>query len=70
MKIFMLETCQGSEDGHSVKKFKRYHTYDMAQTLAASFISKNKAVSVEKPKDTEAFIHRWNISTATGLGIL
>ena len=47
MLIKMLEERRGSEDGHSVKRFYAGQEYDVADTLAREFVSKQWAVDVE-----------------------
>jgi hypothetical protein len=44
MKLFMLCSRFGSEDGHRVTFFKRGQHYDRADTLARYFISEGYAV--------------------------
>lgn len=47
MKITMLATRRGSEDGHVVKRFYEGETYEVADTLARSFIANGWAYPVE-----------------------
>ncbi|NBX02715.1 MAG: hypothetical protein EBR02_01345 [Alphaproteobacteria bacterium] len=44
MHIFMLTTHRGSEDGFSLRLFEREEHYDVADTLARSFIARGWAV--------------------------
>lgn len=38
MRVLMLDTRYGSEDGFVVRRFYRTQHYDMADSLAAAFI--------------------------------
>lgn len=51
MKILMLETRRGSEDGHIPRPFKAGEIYDIAHTLAAAFINVGWAVKMETQND-------------------
>ena len=44
MFIFMLSTHRGSEDGLSLRLFRRGEYYDISHTLACSFILRGWAV--------------------------
>ncbi len=44
MKITMLSTHRGTEDGHSLKYYERGQEYEVSRTLASSFISRGWAV--------------------------
>lgn len=44
MKITMLSTRYGSEDGFVVNKFERGQSYDVAHTLAARLINRGHAI--------------------------
>ena len=47
MKITMLDTRRGSDDGHIVKRFRKGTAYEVADGLARSFIRQGWAVAVE-----------------------
>lgn len=47
MRILMLETRRGSEDGFVVRRFCRGLSYEVADTLARAFIRAEWAVLVE-----------------------
>ena len=44
MRIVMLETRRGSEDGFAVRCFKAGHVYKLADALARTFIQKDWAI--------------------------
>lgn len=39
MKLYMLETRRGTEDGFTVKRFMRGQTYEIAPDLARAFLA-------------------------------
>lgn len=49
MKITMKETKRGSEDGHSVRLFEAYKTYDVRDGLARSFFAADVAYPAHNP---------------------
>ncbi len=51
MKIKMLETRRGSEDGFAVKRFEKGEEYEVADTLARTFVNQGYAHSTEQPAD-------------------
>lgn len=48
MKIRMLETRRGCEDGFAVKRFHKHVEYDMADGLARAFINDGYAVKISE----------------------
>jgi hypothetical protein len=46
--VKMLVDMRGSEDGHTIKMFKKDETYDMEASLADTFISEDWAKAVGK----------------------
>lgn len=44
MRIVMLETRSGCEDGFIVRYFRKHRTYELADTLARTFINAGWAV--------------------------
>ncbi len=48
MKVKMLKTCQGSNDGKFVQDYKENEVYDLSESLANSFIASNVAVACEE----------------------
>ena len=50
MRILMLETRRGSEDGFIVRRFDAGQTYELAQMLARRFIRRGWAI--EHPQST------------------
>ncbi|MHC5536703.1 hypothetical protein ACYOEI_00330 [Singulisphaera rosea] len=49
MKITMLDTRRGSEDGFAVRRFHKGTTYEVGEGLARSFIRQGWATAVEPP---------------------
>jgi hypothetical protein len=47
VKIKMLETRRGSEDGFAVRRFEKGEAYDVADTLARSFLNAGWAYNAE-----------------------
>ena len=47
MKIKMTQTRRGSEDGHVVKRFEKGQEYDVADTLARTFLRHGYAQVVD-----------------------
>lgn len=50
MLIFMLETRRGSEDGFAVRQFLAGMTYEVADTLARSFLRAGWAIEPSPPQ--------------------
>ena len=46
MKIKMLETRMGTEDGHLVRQFNKDEVYDITNWLACEFMNSNSAIKV------------------------
>lgn len=46
MRIFMLETRRGSEDGHCVRRFEKHGSYDVADMLARAFLRAGWAIEL------------------------
>lgn len=49
MRVRMLETRRGTEDGYVVQLFEAECEYDMVDFLARSFIADGRAEALEKP---------------------
>ena len=60
MKIQMLKTVRGSEDGFVVKRYHKGNEYDVRDTLARSFIRKGEAIVIESDCYGEAFLKLLN----------
>lgn len=58
MKVKMLETRRGSEDGHVVRRFVKGETYDVAEMLAVRFLKNGWAYNVE-PEEEEDHLTRF-----------
>ena len=54
MYILMLGTYRGSEDAHEVKQFEEGQCYEVADTLARSFIRDRKATEVSNGLSRQA----------------
>lgn len=50
MKITLLGTHRGSEDAHTLRRFHKGETVDVAESLARSLIRKGQAVAAEPVK--------------------
>jgi len=50
MKIIMLQTRYGSEDGFSVRLFRQNQEYEIAETLGAHFVRVGAAINKEKSR--------------------
>lgn len=48
MKILMLETHRGCEDGFHARRYHKGKTYDISSTLACAFVNNGWAVTVER----------------------
>ncbi|MHC5537544.1 hypothetical protein ACYOEI_04855 [Singulisphaera rosea] len=48
MKITMLETRRGTEDGFTVRRFLKGDTYDVTHALAVTFIRQGWALKAEE----------------------
>lgn len=49
MRVRMLETRRGTEDGFVVRRFEQGIVYDLADCLARRFIAAGRAEAMEKP---------------------
>lgn len=49
MRVRMLETRRGTEDGYAVQLFEVGCEYDMADFLARSFIADGRAEALDRP---------------------
>lgn len=68
MKITMLHTKRGSEDGFVVRQFEAGQTYDVADTLARSFVSQE--VAIERRHHVNALGFDTNPQTLQAKGVL
>jgi hypothetical protein len=48
MKIKMVETRRGSEDGFEVRQYQKGQAYDVAHTLATQFLNRGWAYNMEE----------------------
>lgn len=49
MRVRMLETRRGTEDGYVVRRFVAGEEYEMADFLARSFIADGRAKAIDTP---------------------
>jgi len=54
MRLLMLETRRGSEDGFAVRRFHKNHHYDIADALARVFLRSKAAQQISKVKGQSA----------------
>lgn len=50
MRITMLSTDQGSENGFRIQTYEAGHTYDLSDTLAEQFLQRGTAQAVGNAK--------------------
>ena len=51
MRIRMLETRRGTENGFTINRYERDKEYEMGDSLASAFIAAGFAVKVHPPRD-------------------
>lgn len=56
IKLKMLKTATGSEDGFTVRVFEAGEEYEIAGLLASYFLRKRVAVRVGEPTDMGALV--------------
>lgn len=58
MKIRMLNTANGCDNGYTLSEYKAGHVYDVSQDLARCFISTNDAEPYKEAPKLEPKKHK------------